>query len=162
MSWCWAKEEETINKRYEKLDVQFDGQVVATFKGSTPSIIDTAKAKEVYDKLVAADKQSADTASPVNAVAMPVVSKDTVVKPKASVVPPRKPAVGNNKTVPAATANRTSVVATNKPIVTKTTVIKAVTTLHQAQQQIKQPIIKSATNKLVEKKLPKAVLKKSA
>lgn len=40
-------------EKYEKLDVQFDGQVVATLKGTTPARIDSAKVRKVYEKLIA-------------------------------------------------------------------------------------------------------------
>lgn len=46
-------------EKYERLDVQFDGQVVATIRGSKPAFVDTAKVKEAYEKLLAEVKKPA-------------------------------------------------------------------------------------------------------
>lgn len=40
-------------EKYEKLDVQFDGQVVATMKGTKPARVDSVKVRKVYEKLIA-------------------------------------------------------------------------------------------------------------
>lgn len=40
-------------EKYEKLDVQFAGQVVATIKGTKPARVDSAKVRKVYEKLIA-------------------------------------------------------------------------------------------------------------
>ncbi|HKG68226.1 MAG TPA: hypothetical protein VKA92_05120 [Segetibacter sp.] len=47
-------------EKYQKLDVQFDGQVVATVKGAKPAIVDSAKVRKAYEKLLAEEKKSSD------------------------------------------------------------------------------------------------------
>ena len=89
---------------YEKLDVRFSGQVVATLKGTKATqIIDSAKAKEAIEALVANDKP--DTADvdaerrpnvvPVVAVVYhPTVAKDTTrIKAKVPAVKPKPLAI---------------------------------------------------------------------
>ena len=89
---------------YEKLDVRFSGQVVATLKGTKATqIIDSAKAKEAIEALVANDKT--DTADvdaerrpnvvPVVAVVYhPTVAKDTTrIKAKVPAVKPKPLAI---------------------------------------------------------------------
>jgi len=72
-------------ERYEKIDVQYRGQVVATVKGAKASIIDSAKAKMAIDNLIAkVKKEGAD--SPTAAIDKPIIKKDTVVKPVTVVV----------------------------------------------------------------------------
>jgi cell division protein FtsQ len=45
-------------EKYEKLDVQFDGQVVATVKGSKPAKVDSVKARMAYENLLIQVKKS--------------------------------------------------------------------------------------------------------
>ncbi len=47
-------------EKYEKIDVQFDGQVVATIKGAKPAVIDSTKARMAYENLLAEVKKSDD------------------------------------------------------------------------------------------------------
>jgi cell division protein FtsQ len=44
-------------EKYEKLDVQFNGQVVATVKGAKPARVDSTKARIAYEKLLAEVKK---------------------------------------------------------------------------------------------------------
>lgn len=46
----WAK---VGFEKYEKIDVQYDGQVVATIKGSRPAAIDSAGVRKAYENLLA-------------------------------------------------------------------------------------------------------------
>lgn len=58
-------------EKYEKLDVQFDGQVVATLKGSRSAIVDSAKVRKAYENLLAEAKRSAEySVSVPNALAV--------------------------------------------------------------------------------------------
>lgn len=52
-------------EKYEKLDVQFDGQVVATLKGAKSAIVDSAKVRKAYEKLIAETKKPGDDSMPV-------------------------------------------------------------------------------------------------
>ncbi len=45
-------------EKYEKLDVRFTGQVVATPKGARPAIVDSGKVRMAYEKLIAEEKKS--------------------------------------------------------------------------------------------------------
>jgi cell division protein FtsQ len=44
-------------EKYEKLDVQFNGQVVATVKGAKPAKVDSAKARMAYETILAEVKK---------------------------------------------------------------------------------------------------------
>lgn len=47
-------------EKYEKIDVRFTGQVVATLKGSEQTKVDTAKARKVYEKLFAETRKTVE------------------------------------------------------------------------------------------------------
>ena len=106
---------------YEKLDVRFDGQVVATVKGAkTRAIVDSAKAIEVMENLVAQDKPDIvdENSSPAKVAVIPhaIIKKDTVtnrlvLRAKPIAVMPKP----NNKVLPKANNKQVSqVVAPNK------------------------------------------------
>lgn len=61
-------------EKYEKIDVQFDGQVVATKKGSKPAIVDSAKVRMAYENLLTEVKNSDDDST------SDMIVKPTVVK----------------------------------------------------------------------------------
>ncbi|MDQ6813218.1 MAG: hypothetical protein M3040_05755, partial [Bacteroidota bacterium] len=54
-------------EKYEKIDVQFNGQVVATVKGAKPAKVDSVKARMAYENLLAEVKNS-DVDSMSNAI----------------------------------------------------------------------------------------------
>lgn len=49
---------------YEKIDVEFDGQVVATIKGSKPARVDSTKARMAYETVLAEVRKSGDDSIP--------------------------------------------------------------------------------------------------
>jgi cell division protein FtsQ len=53
-------------EKYEKIDVRFAGQVVATIKGTKTAIVDSAKVRKAYEKLVAETKTAAEDSKPVS------------------------------------------------------------------------------------------------
>lgn len=143
-------------EKYARLDVRFVGQVVATLKGSAPVSVDTAKASAVYSKLVAADKQPADS--------MPVENKDQAglnkhvdkdsSKSKMNIFAiAKKPMPTNNKII----TKELPIVAKNKDLPTKVMVTKAVNKDDGKNNQLNSKVEIKTTNK----KVPKAVLKKT-
>ncbi len=84
---------------YEKLDVRFDGQVVATVKGAkTRAIVDSAKAIQAMENLVAQDKSDTvdENSSNAKVAVIPhaIIKKDTVTnkpvaRPKPIAVMPK-------------------------------------------------------------------------
>ena len=62
-------------EKYEKLDVQFNGQVVATVKGAKPVKVDSAKARMAYENLLAEVKKSDSVSANVDRVTV----KDTLI-----------------------------------------------------------------------------------
>jgi len=122
-------------ERYERIDVQFDKQVVATVRGAKSAIVDTTKARIAFENLLAETKKSAvDTL--VNRPVKTVTRKDSVARLL------MKPTVAQQKIV----------AAPPKKVTVKQQVIKQPTTINQL-----------ASNKKVEvKPVPKAVLKKKA
>jgi len=68
-------------ERYEKIDVQFDRQVVATVKGAKRTFVDTAKARMAYENILAEVKTGADEAVPVSAVAKGAAKIQVASKP---------------------------------------------------------------------------------
>lgn len=63
-------------EKYEKLDVQYNGQVVATIKGSGPAKVDSAGVRKAYENLLKEIKNS--TVDSALAVATPIKSKTAV------------------------------------------------------------------------------------
>jgi cell division protein FtsQ len=53
-------------EKYEKLDVQFDGQVVATVKGAKPAKVDSVKARMAYENLLVQVKKLETDSIPDN------------------------------------------------------------------------------------------------
>jgi len=49
-------------EKYDKIDVRFTGQVVATLKGAKPAAVDSQKVKVAYEKLMAEAKKSDENA----------------------------------------------------------------------------------------------------
>jgi cell division protein FtsQ len=166
-------------ERYEKVDVQFNGQVVATVKGAKSSIVDTTKAREACEKLLnKVKKQETDTAA--IASAKPVVGQP---EQKPAVVPVAQPAV-SKVTVSTADKAVAKVVSAPKRVMPKPAVAKAepkkdaiksaLTDEEEAirkealqqqlvkQQKAKQDKVKTEQRKrtVVAKPAPKAVLKK--
>lgn len=146
-------------EKYDRLDVQYEGQVVATLKGSTPVNIDTAKASAVYSTLLAADKQSEDS-MPVakkGLIVMTKLAKNDSAKAKSKVtnvvtikqLPPL-----NNKSI----GKENVTVSTNKQSAAKVPVTKGINTSNGKDNKMNN----KAETKAIDKKMPKAVLKKAA
>lgn len=153
----WAK---VGFEKYDKLDVQFDGQVVATFKGSMPTIVDTAKAQQLLDNMMAKDKELLDSNKSVPSE-KPVM-KDTIATAKQNnIIPVVKPLIVDNK------KNRTDenkvdkAVAKAKAAVVQAAIVKAMVAKAAAKPvvQKQQQAVKAAKLKNDETK-PKAVMKK--
>ncbi|MES2003105.1 MAG: hypothetical protein V4450_01190 [Bacteroidota bacterium] len=123
---------------YEKLDVQYDNQVVAIRKGASKAWVDSARAHQLMEGMVAASVARLADSIPVSTRLKPV--KDTTVKPA-----PVKPAVKENtKTNSAALANNKT---GNIPLT------NGKKTKHR-KQAVKKPVAKT-------KKQPKAVMDKN-
>ena len=153
----WAK---VGFEKYDKLDVQFDGQVVATFKGSMPTIVDTAKAQQLLDNMMAKDKELLDSNKSVPSEKS--VIKDTIATAKQNnIIPVVKPLIVDNK------KNRTDenkvdkAVAKAKAAVVQAAIVKAMVAKAAAKPvvQKQQQAVKAAKLKNDETK-PKAVMKK--
>ena len=144
-------------EKYDRLDVQYEGQVVATLTGSAPVSIDTVKASAVYSTLLAEDKQPIDS--------MLVAKKVQTVITR----PAKKDSAKSN-------ATNVSRVKQLPPSINKSIIKEQVTVAANKQSAIKVPatikgIYKSngkdnqmnskATAKPIDKKMPKAVLKKA-
>ncbi|MCW3082421.1 hypothetical protein [Segetibacter sp.] len=134
-------------EKYEKLDVQFDGQVVATVKGAKPAKVDSVKARMAYETLLAeVKKAAADTTSLISNAAnrkiLPVNQNVLKTTAKANVPKPTTATVNNvkNNAVKPGTATLTV-----KPVTVK--VVPA-----------KQVAVKKKADK---KKAPKAVMQKT-
>jgi cell division protein FtsQ len=54
-------------ERYERIDVQFSGQVVATLKGSKPVLVDSIQARRAYETLLADEKKAVQSSVSVPA-----------------------------------------------------------------------------------------------
>ena len=140
-------------EKYDRLDVRFAGQVVATLKGTTLTKMDTAKATAIYSSLVATDSQVNDSL-PLSGKTQAELSKGNMkdsVKSKLVNVKQVKPT--SNKII-----LKEPVVATkNKTIAAKEIVVKVV-----AKSNVKENKLSSkAAVKTTDKKIPKAVFKKA-
>jgi cell division protein FtsQ len=122
-------------EKYEKIDVQFDGQVVATIKGAKPARVDSVKARMAYENLLAEVKNS-DTVTTNVEKSIP---KDTTKVNTLAVV--KQSVEKYNHAKKRTVAGRSKGMTENK----KSVAVKQV-----------------AANKKVEvKKVPKAIMKKS-
>jgi len=128
-------------ERYEKLNVQFDGQVVATVKGAKPSIIDSAKAILAFENLMAKTKKAEDSA--VNLPVRPKVVKGTIEDRSVNI---------QSTTV--------AQPAMNKTIVAKEAAKKAPAKQEPAKNNAATNRI--AANNVEVKPVPKAIMKKKA
>lgn len=137
-------------EKYDRLDVRFHGQVVATLKGTTPTRIDTAKAAEVYSNLMTANKQMIDSIPIANSNKVNVDKKEKdTVKAKSIIVKKAISAIDK-----AASKNLASPVV--KPIATKQDVVKAIEKNNGKDKQMSSKLVVITTDK----KIPKAVFKK--
>jgi cell division protein FtsQ len=136
--------------KYEKIDVRFNGQVVATKKGTASSVVDTSKAKEVLVDLLTQSKKATEAPEDDTTKVLPVKppSVQPVTTPVKSV-----PQVANQQPKPVAKQQPKKdrkQLTDNKKIVTKAA--------------IKPVAVKKITNKKTEKqaevRVPKAVMKK--
>ncbi|GEO10294.1 cell division protein FtsQ/DivIB [Segetibacter aerophilus] len=144
-------------EKYEKLDVQFDGQVVATVKGAKPAKVDSVKARMAYENLLIqvkkletdsiADNSNNDSFRDSAKVKNPTSTNAQIVN------------VGGKKILPvkqniSSTASRK--LAAKVPQA-KVVVVKE----KQVNEVVKQGAIKPAvvTKKAEPKKEPKAVMK---
>lgn len=153
----WAK---VGFEKYEKLDVQFDGQVVATFKGSVPTIVDTAKAQQMLDNLMAKDKELLDSNK---SVAMEkLVKKDTIAtKNRNNIVPIVKPEVVENKSKGNDENKIKKAIAKANAASTQAAIVKAIVAKAAAKPvvQKQQQAVKVAKQQSDAEK-PKAIMKK--
>jgi len=144
-------------ERYEKIDVQFKGQVVATLKGAKSLIVDTAKARIAFENLLAETKKST-LDSTVDGEVEPIVVKDTVVKQVVNSITTTKVAKPVIKTT--VTKQKLAATVTSKQPVRqdplKTTVVVTTVAKQQKPVVVKQV---SANKKAEAKPLPKAVMK---
>ena len=141
-------------EKYDKIDVQFSGQVVTTAKGAKPAIIDSARARKAYENLLAEVKEAAG---------------DTVAESKRS--QPLKDAVkAQNKAVPkiiAVTAKAGTTVEKKelaKPVADKIVATRQPVVKKEAlPQHAKMQALKTATiaKRSTDKQEPKAVMKAS-
>lgn len=145
-------------EKYEKLDVQFDGQVVATLKGAKPAKVDSVKARMAYENLLSQVKK-ADPDSLAERESAPVSQTQTAI------VQPAK----TNASVDNA--------ATKKILPSKANILKSAAQKVTIRQPVKQAEIKKVVakpaatlpvektvvapnKKAAEKQVPKAVMKK--
>jgi cell division protein FtsQ len=136
--------------KYEKIDVRFKGQVIATKKGTSATAVDTSKAKEVLVDLLTQSKKATEAPEEDTTKVLPVkpASVQPVTTPVKSV-----PDVANKQPKPVAKQQLKKdqkQLTDNKKIVTKAA--------------IKPAAAKKITNKKTEKpaevRVPKAVMKK--
>ncbi len=101
--------------RYEKLDVQYNNQVVAIQRGIAKALSDSIRAKEIMDGMLSTQPGINDMSTPVmpapEAPAKTVKDSATVPK-KSTTVPAVKPATTNNRKTVTVTNNKT----TDKPL----------------------------------------------
>lgn len=137
-------------EKYEKLDVRFNGQVVATLKGVKPAQEDSAKIRMAYEELIAGAK--ADSAS----FADPGAVKETNTKPKAGLI----------KNVPVSlngVAKKASKKVTAKKPSAKVVISKGVITKKEKVKQSPKPVPAkqaAADKQQNDMKKPKAIMKK--
>jgi cell division protein FtsQ len=127
-------------EKYEKIDVRFEGQVVATLKGTKPAIVDSAKVRTAYEDLFA------DVRKDSALYAVQVTTKDTDTKAKAGVIKktPMLVTAANN-----GSATEGGFEQHNE----KNEIIKQQLTSAEAKQLVKD-------KQTDDKKMPKAVMKK--
>lgn len=118
-------------EKYEKIDVRFAGQVVATIKGTKPAIVDSGKVRQAYEKLVAEAKKPLG-----DSISVSVAETETA----------------NDAKAPAVRTKRAD--ATTKRIRhVKQNIVKAAAK--------KEPVRVAVSNRQADdKRLPKAVMKK--
>jgi cell division protein FtsQ len=138
-------------EKYEKLDVQYAGQVIATRRGSSAGVIDSAKAKQALDELMAKMKSSVDPDLAKNAGGdankKPLIT--TCEQPEGiaatTTVKREQPNIATQKPALATPANDKTNAATQQ-VKNKRTVVK--------------PAARPVLNSKVTNKIPKAVMKK--
>jgi len=137
-------------EKYEKLDVQFNGQVVATVKGAKPVKVDSAKARMAYENLLAEVKKSDSVSANVDRVTV----KDTRIMPTSN-------GVKKSNSIQQADGNDLKTKA--KKVVTKPAQLNTVkvrpTQVKRSAKSVaaKQVVLNKKTE---EKKAAKAVMKK--
>jgi len=119
-------------ERYEKIDVQFDGQVVATVRGAKAKTIDSTKARMAYENLLAEVKSAEE-----DSVSQPIPLTNAVDSAKVKTLAVPK--------VPASTANV-------QKTASKAAKAKRTTTVRRV----------ASNKKVEDKHIPKAIMKKSA
>ncbi|MDB5247430.1 MAG: hypothetical protein JWQ40_1824 [Segetibacter sp.] len=138
-------------ERYEKVDVQFEGQVVATVKGAKPARVDSAKARMAYESLVAEVKSlTADSMPPL--LIKPVGRRDTArattsAKPgvaSRNINSEKKKILLGKRNIVAASLKKEPAKQPSAKVASKPTVVKQLAAKKQAS----------------DKKVAKAVLKK--
>lgn len=151
-------------EKYGKIDVQFDGQVIATLKGANAATIDSAKAKIAYDNLIE-DVTKLNEDSNLE-LSVPVVMKKTNTGVKAVFVKNKTaaPAKTKMKEIPAETKSTKRQAA--KSVAIKQTVKLPAEKQRNEKEPLKQlakraQAKQTATGKQPEgSKVPKAVMRK--
>jgi cell division protein FtsQ len=127
-------------ERYEKIDVQFNGQVVATVRGAKASIVDTSKARIAFEKLLESSK----------------LDSSTIVEGGQSVVKDNVVEAGDNSVTKGAESKQAA-----KPVVAKQNIVAAVPKKQQTVRQPETAATKQVANKKVKTKpVPKALMKR--
>lgn len=153
-------------EKYGKIDVQFDGQVVATLKGAKSATIDSVKAGVAYDHLVEDVTQSEEDSKQESSVTVAV--KDTNSGAKAVFV--------KNETVVRAKTQMKRILIEKKnikPLAKKEAAAKQIVKLsaeklrNEEKERVKQQQAKQATAKQMAtskpsegSKVPKAIMRK--
>lgn len=139
-------------EKYEKLDVQYTNQVVATKRGSSAGVVDSAKAKQALDELMAKMKADVDPEQAKNTgsnarVVKPVITTSEQPEGIAALTPAKKEQ-------PKATSSKTT--AAKTPVNDKTAAAQQV----KSKPAALKPASKPVPNSKVTNKVPKAVMKK--
>jgi cell division protein FtsQ len=151
-------------EKYEKIDVQFDGQIVATVKGAKPAKVDSVKARMAYENLLAEVKKS-DVDS-IAAFAVNAIVKDTA-KVNTAAVSKQSQQINNAIRKKLLPANKNilktpSKAVTAKPKQATVVPVKPATVKQVAKPAVVKPAVTKqvGTNRKVEdKKVSKAVMK---
>ena len=147
-------------EKYEKISVQYNGQVVATVKGAKPAMIDSARARIAYETLLAEIKKA--DARPIPGTANEKAEKDTGnVKLIPAVI--KTSAVNNaapRRILPAKTVSKSP--AAKKPVVKTQPVKGALPNAKPVVQQVQSAGKPATINKKTDpNKQPKALMKKA-
>ncbi|HEX7690915.1 MAG TPA: FtsQ-type POTRA domain-containing protein [Sediminibacterium sp.] len=129
---------------YEKLDVQYDNQVVAIRKGTARAKADSAKARQIMDAMVS------------NPVVIPDSSAKTAVKPPVTVKPVGKDAVKTGVHTPSPEKSHSALPSKTKTVTNTNNKINKKPLSNKAGNAVKKKANPAPSSAL---KQPKAVMK---